>query len=546
MVARETFPTVTQTRMQRLIADHAQAPHGTRPPAIIPAAAALGAFQLSRFQNVRKIDLNDPETGAAEAEYYLTLAAHLLDLAARSVSAEVRGEGMVVVNGAFVRNGGAGDRLSVLAAKIIGGVFSSSTMTMAAGNLYGHLSVQLGLKLGLNRESTVPPSGEPGDTWITREESRRIWWLIFSDQAIMPAWDNQPHPFTEEDIDLHLPCPDPLYFDPLLPPPDPIPFQRAFSLLTPPGYATSARSRASPTTSEYMNASSPGSATSESLRTLFHSGRTGISGYTVVLHGIAHRIMRLKRTQSFFGDGATLAEAWANEEKMLLSGMLDTWYSSLPDAVLAADRRAASEAGPEGIEPRSGVLFILYHTYKVLLYGRWDVISMVYDDAWLMSSDFLLCVEHADRVTRLIELVTAPTLKDDSGNLPLAVEMLRWASPYVIGAAVLMGSFVHAAVLRKLRLVNPGLIFKNNGQRLVDDQSSLVQLERGLIRKLELHISLAEALSNKWGLRSGMWKLMREELIFKDPAEEPNASPFFKLDYGPAGRGLMPIFLSNA
>ncbi|KAJ3342403.1 spermatogenesis associated protein 5 [Gonapodya sp. JEL0774] len=538
MVARETFPTISQAKLLRLIAAHGQAPPGTRPPSIIPASAALGAYQLSRIPNP-----NQPESNAnvaGMAAHYQSVACQLINISARCIEEEINGEGYGISDGMFARKGKDADKLTVLSCIIIQIILSSSTHTMRDADFYDSLALKLALKLKLNRETSEPTEGEAGDAWIEREESRRIWWMIFCDSAIMPAWDNQPTGFTEEDVEIHLPCPDPLFSDPLLPPPDPIPFQLAFRLLTPLGSAASPRSRSSSIPTPLTNFSPPGSSgTEKDLRSLFHSGRTGISGYTALLHGIAYRIMRLKRIQSFFVDGPAL-EACSNEEKNRLSGMLDTWYSALPDAVVEADRRAGREGGVEGVEPRSGVLFMLYHTYKVLLYGRWDVISMVYDDAWLMSPDFLLCVEHADRVTRLIELVTKPVLADDGTFGRGAAEMMRWANPYVIGVAVLMGSFVHAAVLRKLRLVNPGLYTSGAGNgKGQSNGETLETLEKTLIRKIELHISLVETLANKWGLKSGLWALMREELIHQKPDLEPSKSAFFKLDYGPGGKGLV-------
>ncbi|KXS21719.1 hypothetical protein M427DRAFT_51107 [Gonapodya prolifera JEL478] len=542
MSARETFPTISHGKLVQMVADHAQTQQNTRPPALIVAAAALGAYELSRTPNAHSSSFR--ENGVGATEYYVDLSCHLLNVAIRCVHEEMTGDGLCVANGMFSQKGHSYDRWTVVAALLISALCSASTNTFAEGDLYSALAIQLGLKLGLNREESLG-GGELEESWIEKEESRRIWWNIFFDSVVLPAWDNQVIAFTEEDVDLNLPCPDPLFSDPLLPPPDPLPFRLAFSLLSS-GMPRSHRSPSS-TSPQILSSSHPSSPSSlETLRTLFHSGRTGISGYTALLHGVGYRIMRLKRTLANFGDSAHLADAWASEEKLKLSGMLDVWYSALPDAVVEADRRAAREGGFEGVEPRSGVLFILYHTYKVLIYGRWDVVSMVYDDAWLMSSDFLLCVEHADRVTRLIELVTLPALSENGTVGRGAAEMVRWANPYVIGVAVLMSSFVHAAVLRKLRLVNPsGSTEDTAAHSSRQDPSSLHSLEQVLTQKIELHVSLVQSLSDKWGLRSRIWDLMREEFLRQKPGSNPSTSPLSHLNYGPGGGGLKAVLLST-
>ncbi|KAJ3326934.1 hypothetical protein HDU93_002183, partial [Gonapodya sp. JEL0774] len=403
------------------------------------------------------------------------------------------------------------------------------------------MAVEMARKLRQNKEPSIDPTADPISGWVDREESRRMWWAKFLDHAILPAWNNAPPMITEDECDLSLPCPDSMYADPIHPPPNPIPFKVAFSLLTP-GVASTSSPKGSNHTSPAAGGSSPylptGSATSaDTLRTLLHSGRTGVSGLSVLLHAIGFRIMRLRWTRSTFSESAA-AEAWEDAEKTTISRMMDTWYEALPDSVVQADKAAAGTV-QRAVDPRAAVLFISFHIYKVLLYGRWHPLSMVYDDVWLMSSDFLVCVEHADRLTRLLELLVRPAVTDDGTVRQNTAELIRWANPYVFGVSVIMGVFVHAAVLRKLR------IMKKDSQTSMTPDSNISVLEATLVAKIELHIAIVETLANKWGLHSTIWEPMREEFIRSTPGStDLTASRIFSnLNYGPGGKGLLGLFL---
>ncbi|KXS21721.1 hypothetical protein M427DRAFT_277258 [Gonapodya prolifera JEL478] len=174
MAARETFPTVSQGKLLRLVADHAQSPPGTRPLAIIPAAAALGAYQLSRIPNATQSDQEPSLNPAGTSAHYLELACQLLNTAMKSIDDEIHGDGLCIVENSFARRGKDPDKFTVLAMFMIGVLCSTSLSTMMDGDFFGAMSIQLGLRLGLNRE--LPATH--GDTWIDREESRRIWWMI--------------------------------------------------------------------------------------------------------------------------------------------------------------------------------------------------------------------------------------------------------------------------------------------------------------------------------------------------------------------------------
>ncbi|KXS16380.1 hypothetical protein M427DRAFT_296859 [Gonapodya prolifera JEL478] len=497
----ESLPVLHRPHFERIMTSYLSHPT-PHPPAILAAVSALGAFLLHRHPEVASAS---PETSGQ----WVLMVPPLTALSAKLAADEVVGQGFATGRGGELRRVGENPgRYTVSSLSITAALLMSSASTLDEWELYVGLAQQVAKKIGLNREPQSTDN-ESNDSWIEKEEGRRIWWQMFLDYAILPVWNNRPPVVNEEDCDLSLPCPDALYADPIHPPPAPIPFKQAFALLSPlPIAASTPSSNITPQSNSRRGSGSGASSTSsprthpptpapgETLRSLLHSGRTGISGYAALLQAIGARITRLRWTRATFSDTQS-AEAWERTEKGLIAGMLDRWYEALPESVTRADVVAEGAAvgksgkGQEkgGVEPRGIVLLISYHTYEVLLFGRWHPLAMVYDDEWLMSNDFLTCVEHADRLTHLLELLVSldhsgSGVPGSSGQGKVVLDLMRWASPYVFGVSVTMAGFVHSAVLRKLRLMNQDA----NSPSANDptEAAKVAVLEKALVQKIEL------------------------------------------------------------
>ncbi|KXS12911.1 hypothetical protein M427DRAFT_386584 [Gonapodya prolifera JEL478] len=416
---------LNRQRLTQLVNSCAASPKGSLPISIVPAVCAMGSFILKRLDS-GELSRRGIQIGHDD------LTCNLLNVATRCIAIETSAKQTFTIrNGGFERGGVEIDQLTVLAVCLISTLLGSSVRTFRIADMYWEIAVAQAKAIRLNCE--MSDGARVG--WTQREEARRIWWALFIDEAIVPTWHNKASTLSENDCKLHLPCPDQLYVDPIHPPPPPIPFKLAWSLLNP--------AVTQPPTS--LSHASDAPTSFETLRSLFHSGRTGFAGYAIVLFAILHQINRYRLARISFPGGA---DTDVSEKRIrdMIGNKLDVWYAALPDSIVTVDKQVIDmERSVDGVrlEQASTLLFIFYYTYKVLLYGRWDVQSMVYDDEWLMSTDFLTCVESADRVTQLVELLV--------GNEPISpgvADKLHSANPYHICMALVMVSFVHAAVLR--------------------------------------------------------------------------------------------------
>lgn len=336
------------------------------------------------------------------------------------------------------------------------------------------------------------PSGNPED-WIAQEQLRRAWWRIFCYDRAAAMQNGRICMISEDANLLRLPV--------------------SHEIWSLPVAAGTAAYSVAP--ARYLPVGLEAIKMAVSSGELKDWNSTDLTLFLFAVFGHVNRVaMGLRGTDVGSSRDRNALLRSLESQRLSLLQILDAFWENLSmDMKMLDDEPLKWSRGPlpvvggwtwscAGEDPVAPSLLLLYHTLRILLVSPPDLSRMLRSTGWIFSPDFIVAVQNAGAVSRLLDAIMA-TNPD-----------LHYVNPG-LGFCVVVSASVHIVLVRSAaphrRLLSEGSGASNN-----EHLATLHQVHTQALRDVEISIRAMEGLGRRWKLAQRTGKALRQAMLVLD------------------------------